>query len=145
MRCCCLVTQLCHTLCDPIDYSSSVHEILQARILKWLPFPSSEDLPDPGTETVSSVAPVLQMDSLPLSDQGNPIRMNSVFNNTNWWEFQKEMVFRNSNFWKQPCGKWWGHFYPCVLPIGYITEAPGNPKLTCHLLHMCSGSVPLPA
>ena len=84
MRCCCLVTQLCHTLCDPIDYSSSVHEILQARILKWLPFPSSEDLPDPGTETVSSVAPVLQMDSLPLSDQGNPIRMNSVFNNTNW-------------------------------------------------------------
>ena len=32
-----LVTQLCLTLCDPIDYSppgSSVHGILQARILE---------------------------------------------------------------------------------------------------------------
>ena len=47
---------------------------------------------------LSSVAPVLQMDSLPLSHQGNPIRMNSVFNNINWWEFQKEMVFRKQIF-----------------------------------------------
>ena len=33
-----LVTQLCLTLCDPLDCSppgSSVHEILQARILEW--------------------------------------------------------------------------------------------------------------
>ena len=29
---------------------SSVHEILQARILEWLPFPSPEDLPDLGIE-----------------------------------------------------------------------------------------------
>ena len=36
-----------------MDYSlpsSSVHGILQARILEWLPFPSPEDLPDPGIE-----------------------------------------------------------------------------------------------
>ena len=35
-----LVTQLCLTPCDPMDYSlpgSSVHGILQARILEWLP------------------------------------------------------------------------------------------------------------
>ena len=35
-----LVTQLCPTLCDPMDRSppgSSVHMILYARILKWLP------------------------------------------------------------------------------------------------------------
>ena len=34
-----LATQLCLTLCDPIDYSppgSSVHRILQARILEWV-------------------------------------------------------------------------------------------------------------
>ena len=34
-----LVAQLCSTLCDPMDYSppgSSVHGILQARILKWV-------------------------------------------------------------------------------------------------------------
>ena len=34
-----LVTQLCLTLCDPMDHSlpgSSVHGILQARILEWV-------------------------------------------------------------------------------------------------------------
>ena len=34
-----LVSQLCPTFCDPMDYSlpgSSVHGILQARILKWI-------------------------------------------------------------------------------------------------------------
>ena len=34
-----LVTQSCLTLCDPMDYSppdSSVHGILQTRILEWL-------------------------------------------------------------------------------------------------------------
>ena len=39
-----LVTQLCSTLCDPMDCSppgSSVHGILQARILEWVAMPSS--------------------------------------------------------------------------------------------------------
>ena len=34
----CLVTQLCQTLCDPMDCSppgSSVHGIIQARVLEW--------------------------------------------------------------------------------------------------------------
>ena len=38
------VAQSCLTLCDPIDYSlpiSSVHGILQARILKWAAIPFS--------------------------------------------------------------------------------------------------------
>ena len=33
-----LITQSCPTLCDPMDYSppgSSVHGILQARVLEW--------------------------------------------------------------------------------------------------------------
>ena len=37
--CCCSVVQLCLTLCDPMDCSppgSSVHGILQARILEWV-------------------------------------------------------------------------------------------------------------
>ena len=36
---CVLDVQSCPTLCDPVDHSppgSSVHEILQARILKWV-------------------------------------------------------------------------------------------------------------
>ena len=32
-----------------------------------LPFPSAEDLPDPGIEPASPVSPALQADSLPLS------------------------------------------------------------------------------
>ena len=39
----CLVTQKCLTLCDPMDCSlpgSSVHGILQARILEWIAIPT---------------------------------------------------------------------------------------------------------
>ena len=39
-----LVTQSCLTLCGPMNYSptgSSVHGILQARILEWLASPFS--------------------------------------------------------------------------------------------------------
>ena len=41
------------SLCDPVDCSppgSSVHGILQARILEWVAIPFSRDLPDPGIE-----------------------------------------------------------------------------------------------
>ena len=49
-------------LCDPMDSSlpgSSVCEILQARILQWIPFPSPGDLPGPGTEPTSLMSPAL--------------------------------------------------------------------------------------
>ena len=39
-----IVAQLCWTLCDPVDCSppgSSVHGILQARILEWVAVPFS--------------------------------------------------------------------------------------------------------
>ena len=51
-----LVVQLCPTLCDPMDGRlprSSVHGILQARILEWQPFPTPGDLPHPGIELKS--------------------------------------------------------------------------------------------
>ena len=41
---CVLVSQSCPTLCDPMDCSqpvSSVHGILQARVLKWVDIPFS--------------------------------------------------------------------------------------------------------
>ena len=61
------------TLCDSMDYSppgSSVHGILQARILEWVAISSSGDLPDPGIEPGSSS---LQADSLPSEPPGKPI------------------------------------------------------------------------
>ena len=54
--------QLCPTLCDPRDCSlpgSSVHGFSRQEYWSGLPFPPSEDLPDPGTEPVSPVAPAL--------------------------------------------------------------------------------------
>ena len=54
------VTQSCPTPCDPMDYK--VHGILQARNWTGEPFPSLEDLPNPGIEPRS---PTLQADSLP--------------------------------------------------------------------------------
>ena len=49
-----LVTQLCSTLCDPMDYSLlgySVHGILQARILEWVAIPFSRGSSRPGNGT----------------------------------------------------------------------------------------------
>ena len=54
--------------CSPPD--SSVHRILQGRILEWLPFPSPGDLPHPGVEPES---PELQADFLPSEPLGKPL------------------------------------------------------------------------
>ena len=61
----CLVAQSCPTLCDPMDCSlpgSSVHGILQARILQCVAISFSRDLLDPGIKPGS---PALQADSSP--------------------------------------------------------------------------------
>ena len=59
---CCLVAQLCSTLCDPMDYSppgSSVHGFLQARILERLAISYSRDLPDLRVKPTSLESPAL--------------------------------------------------------------------------------------
>ena len=77
-------------LCDSLDCSlpgSSVHGILQARILEWVVIPFSRDLPDPGIEPRF---PALQADSLPLEPPrklitGNeyvPIKFQFVFSDS---------------------------------------------------------------
>ena len=70
--CCCLVSKLCLTLCDPLDCSppeSSVYGILQATILEWVAISSSSRLPDPG---IKPTFPALQVGSLSLSHCGSP-------------------------------------------------------------------------
>ena len=50
------------TLCDSMDCSPpgfSVHEIFQARILKWAAISYSRGLPYPGVEPISLVSPAL--------------------------------------------------------------------------------------
>ena len=58
----CEVVQTCQILCDPIDCStpvSSLHRILQARILEWVAMPPPEDLPNPGIQPASLMFPAL--------------------------------------------------------------------------------------
>ena len=65
-----LVSELYLTLCDLMDYSlpgSSVHGILQQEYWSGLPFPSPEDLPDPG---MKPGFPALQADSLQSEPPG---------------------------------------------------------------------------
>ena len=62
------VAPSCPTLREPVDYT--VLEILiQARLLEWVVFLFSRDLPNPGIEHRS---PTLQVNSLPAELQGKP-------------------------------------------------------------------------
>ena len=59
--------------CDPVDCSppgSSVHGILQARILAWVAISSSRGSSRPKDQPAS---PALQVDSSPLSYLGSPV------------------------------------------------------------------------
>ena len=58
----CLVAKSHLTLCDPMDGSlpnTSLQGIFQARILEWVAFPCSRDLPKSGIKSMSPVSPAL--------------------------------------------------------------------------------------
>ena len=76
-----LVAQLCPTLCNPMDGSppgSSVHGILQARILKWIAIPFSRRSSQPRDQTRVSCIAGRFFDC--LSHQGSPFSawLNSI-------------------------------------------------------------------
>ena len=68
--------QSCLTLCNPIDcrpLGSSVHGILQARILEWVAMPSSRGSSQPGDQTHVSLCLLhWQAGSLPLASPEKP-------------------------------------------------------------------------
>ena len=69
--------QLCPTLCDPMGCSlpgSSVHGILEARILEWGATPSSRGSSPPA----SLMSPALAGGSLPLAPPGKPKQPNAL-------------------------------------------------------------------
>ena len=68
------VTQLCLTLCDPMDCSlpgCSVHGFSRQEYWRGLPFPSPGVLSNPGIESGS---PTLQADSLSSDPPGKRLR-----------------------------------------------------------------------
>ena len=96
-----LISRSRSTLCDPMDCSlpgSSAHGDFQARILKWIAICFSRGSSQLGDWTcVFSKSPALQVDSLPLSNQGshnhpqfkliiseNLFRFSSYFNSKGW-------------------------------------------------------------
>ena len=70
-----LDTQLCPTVCDAMDHrsppGSSVHGILQARILEWVAFPFSREFSQPRS-------PALQVDSLLSESHGVLIKRGNL-------------------------------------------------------------------
>ena len=67
--------QSCPALCDPMDCSlpgSSVHGILQARILEWVALPSSRGSSQPRDLTCVSCLLHWQAGPLPLTPPGKP-------------------------------------------------------------------------
>ena len=79
--------QLCPTLCNPMDCSppgSSVHGILQARILEWVAMPSSRGSSQPRDQTcVSYIYLHCQVGSLPLAQPEKPSLNLAWFKNSN--------------------------------------------------------------
>ena len=70
---CAKLLQLCPTLCDPTGCcppGSSVHGILQARILEWVTMPSSRGSSQPRDWTESLMSAALVDASLPLTPPG---------------------------------------------------------------------------
>ena len=89
--CVVLVALSCLTLCNSTDYSpsgSSVHGILQARILEWVAMPSSRRSFQPRDRTQVST---LQADSLLFEPPGIPISYTLIWNK----KFRKQIEWGN--------------------------------------------------
>ena len=68
--------------CDSTDCSlpgSSVHGILQARILQWVAISFSGELPDPGMEPSSLLSPTLAGGFFSPEPPGSPARRPSFY------------------------------------------------------------------
>ena len=76
---CVLVTQLCLTVCNPMHWNppgSSVHGILQARILEWVPIPFSRGSSQSRDQT--QVSCITSGFFYCLSHQGSPRTLEPV-------------------------------------------------------------------
>ena len=82
LRVCPKSLQLCPILCNPMDNSppgSSVHGILQTRILEWVAMPSSRGSSQPRDQTcISYVYLHWQAGSSPLAPPGKPLLLSRV-------------------------------------------------------------------
>ena len=117
------VAQSFLTLCNPMDYSppgSSIHGILQARILEWAAVLFSRGSSRPGIEPKS---PALQADSLPSELPGKPFFPESnpqTVTDKSWWiNTPVSSPFRWDR--AEACPEWLSEFAnrtePCTTPL----------------------------
>ena len=118
-RSCCMHAQLWLILCDPIDCSppgSSVHGILQARVLEWVAMPSSRGSSQPRDQTRASC--------VSCTDRQIPYLLRDIVMNETeefsvrgslglLWPKDKKQADKKKNEW-QTCwmkenGVIWGH------------------------------------
>ena len=136
-----LVTQSCLTLCDPVDCSppgSSVHRILQARVLEWVAIPFSRDLPNPGIEPGS---PALQADSLPSEPPGKPLYILPPLSKISWsyvYGFISSFYLYFFGFRRDSHLLW---SWRAALPVGHPCVACGSLILLVQRLFLVSVSV----
>ena len=77
--------------CNPVDCGppgSSVHRILQARVLEWVVIPSPEDLPDSGIESLA-----WQASSLPLAPSEKPLYQAKCLQNVQVTVLEMEAIW----------------------------------------------------
>ena len=123
----CLVTQSCLTLRNPMNCSlpgSSVHGILQARILEWFAMPSSRGSSQPRIEPRS---PALQVHSL-LSEPPGTSKNTGVGSLSLLW----------GNVPTQELNWSLLHFRQSLFQLSY----PGSPSLGLHHLKITKTPCP---
>ena len=112
--CCAKLLQSCPALCDPMDCSlpgSSVHGVLQARILEWVAMPSSRGSSRPRDGTRISYVSLIGRQDLPLAPPGKTLSQSG---------FQvavSEGLASAVHVWLKPVGLiwWWIDCYLCLL------------------------------
>ena len=78
----CSDAQSCPTVCDPMNHSpqgSTVHGILQARILEWVAISCSRGSSDPGIEPSSPASPALAGRFFATKPPGNPLSLSAIY------------------------------------------------------------------
>ena len=94
-----LITQLCSTLCDPIDLALQAPlsmEFSRQEYWSGLPIPSPGDLPDP---MIKPRSPALQADSLSSEPPGKPqfVLLAFFYASTIFLEFAVFEIVKHSN------------------------------------------------
>ena len=126
-QCCAIIVlhaqslQSCPALCIPVDCSppgSSVHGILQGRIVEWVAVPSSRDLPDPRTELVFLMSNLhWQMGSLPLAPLGSLCNHHYCLNS--FFILARPHVLQDLS--SPTRGQIWGHSSESTTPPNHWT------------------------